>query len=79
MDARNPCNSTQRFSPKAEHEEIGCQTRKDEAQCTRTSNVVGEELKMKRNAQNKKTRQDEAQYTRTSNVVGEKLKTKRNA
>jgi len=48
-------------------------TRQDEAQCTRTSNVVGEELNKKR-SKTTKARQDEAQYTRTSNVVGEELK-----
>ena len=49
-------------------------TEQDEAQYTRTSNVVGEELKAKRTARNNKKRQDEAQYTRTSNVVREELK-----
>jgi len=62
MDPRNPSNSTQGFLPKAEYEEICCKARKDRAQRTRTSNVVGEELKTKRNAGNKKdtTRQSSA-------------------
>ena len=76
-------------SRQAEHEEIGYtsttrqrnarnkKTRQDEAQRTRTSNVVGEELKRKKRSKTKKTRQDEAQRTQTSNVVGEELKRKK--
>jgi len=53
-------------------------TRQNEAQRTRTSNVVGEELNKKETLETKTTRQNEAQRTRTSNVVEEELKKEKN-
>ena len=79
MDPRNPCDSTQGFSQNRTRGNWLHKTRQEEAQWTQTSNVVGEKLKMKRNAGNNKARQDEDQCTRTPTLVGEELKTKRNA
>jgi len=76
MDPRNPCDSTQGFSPSRtrgtwlhEHHKTKLSILEHQTWWERSSK--------ERNARNKMTRQDEAQYTRTSSMVGEELKRKK--
>ena len=76
MDPRNPCDSTQGFSPSRtrgnwlhEHDKTKLSILEHQ--------TWWEKRSTERNARNKKTPQDEAQYTRTPNLVGEELKRKK--
>ena len=104
MDPRNPCDSTQGFSPSRtrgnwlhEHDKTKLSILEHQTWWERSSKERNarnqrhdktklsilehqtwwEKSSKERNTRNKRHEEDEAQRTRTSNLVGEELKTKR--
>ena len=79
MDPRNPCDSTQRFSP-IEDEEIGYRnTTTRRSSVYSNTNAGGRGAQTEKNCSKQKTRQDEAHCSQTATLVGEELKPKRTA